>query len=164
MDKSAALKFLRKNQPMPPDVSLTQDLIDAYDEARRFFLDNPAEESIPLFLNSFGDGMGLGVYQLVEDVIARHPSETVVPYLKTSLRSDKPSVRYWSAQIAATVASPQLVPELGQLLNDAGPDIRESAIIALERIDDDRVTQLLRERLAVETDDAVRKLIMDILE
>lgn len=52
---------------MPNDYDITQELINKYNNVRLYFSANPAEEAIPLFLQSFGEGDGFGVYQLVED-------------------------------------------------------------------------------------------------
>ncbi len=65
MTTDDALDFLRRHQPMPDDEVLTEDLIQQYDEVRQHFIDSPDQRCIPLFLGSFGDGDGFGVYQLV---------------------------------------------------------------------------------------------------
>lgn len=57
MTKDEALDFLRQHQPMPPDREFTDEVIRNYEEVRRFFLKHPYSECIPLFLNSFGEGM-----------------------------------------------------------------------------------------------------------
>lgn len=69
MTKKEALAFLALNQPMPNDYDITQELINKYNNVRLYFSANPAEEAIPLFLQSFGEGDGFGVYQLVEDFL-----------------------------------------------------------------------------------------------
>ena len=65
MTKDDALNFLLRYQPMPSDKDLTQDIIDKYDDVRKFFIKNPDRKAIELFLRSFGEGDGRGVYQLV---------------------------------------------------------------------------------------------------
>lgn len=68
MTKDEALQFLLEHQPMPSEQLLTQELINKYDDVRKYFIENPAKEAIPLFMQSYGDGDARGVYQLVEDV------------------------------------------------------------------------------------------------
>ena len=41
MDREAALQFLREHQPMPPEDQVDDDLIDRYDEVRKYFIANP---------------------------------------------------------------------------------------------------------------------------
>lgn len=57
MTKKEALAFLALNQPMPNDYDITQELINKYNNVRLYFSANPAEEAIPLFLQSFGKVM-----------------------------------------------------------------------------------------------------------
>lgn len=71
---------------MPDDIDLSEQLIEEYDNVRKFFLCYQDKECIPLFLNSFGAINGAGVYQLVEDVILQYPKEDVIPHLKKTLR------------------------------------------------------------------------------
>jgi hypothetical protein len=65
MNKEKAIEFLKKHQPMPDDDSLSTELINEYDMVRKYFLMNPDEECIPLFLNSYGKIDGYGVYKLI---------------------------------------------------------------------------------------------------
>jgi len=53
MNKFEAIEFLKHHQPLPDDNELTKEIIDNYDEVRKFFKSNPDEICIPLFLNSF---------------------------------------------------------------------------------------------------------------
>jgi len=71
------IDFLHKNQPMPQDENLSEEMITIYDDARRFFEHHPNKLCIPLFLNSFGERDGFGVYQLVENLIFMFPKEEV---------------------------------------------------------------------------------------
>jgi hypothetical protein len=88
MEKEDALKFLELHQPMPPDEEIDNELIEKYDDVRKYFLGNKDIRCIPLFLNSFGFIDGLGVYQLVEDVITMYEERDVVPSLIKSLSSN----------------------------------------------------------------------------
>jgi hypothetical protein len=152
MDKETALTFLRQHQPMPPDNQLTEEFIQEYDEIRQYFISHPDPECIPLFLNSFGDGSGFGVYQLVEDAINIYSPDQVVPHLIEALRSNYPSVRYWCAQIAEYFPVPELVDPLQELLFSRDRDIRSAAASALEGITDRRVDALLQQALKFEAD------------
>lgn len=66
MTTDEALQFLSNHQPMPSDKDLTEELINQYDSVRCYFISHPDDRAINLFLRSYGDGDGWGVYQLVE--------------------------------------------------------------------------------------------------
>src|SRR5215207_5765235 len=95
---------------------MPDELVWQFEGVRKFFLTNRDERCVPLLLNSFGEGDAHGVYQLVEDVILAFPHEVVVPALEESLRNPAGSVRYWSAQIAASYPRQELAPPLIDLL------------------------------------------------
>lgn len=137
MTRDEALTFLMKHQPMPADASLSQDLIDSYDEIRKHFEESPDSNAIELFLRSFGDWNGLGVYQLVENVFYNCPRVDVVAALKKVLEDDciPESVRYWSTQIAAAFGDEDLRKGLNISLKSRSIDIREAAELAIEMLD-----------------------------
>ena len=163
MNKDTAIAFLRSHQPMPNDDILDESLIDKYDEVRKFFIDNPSEECIPLFLNSFGEYDGFGVYQLVEDVILKFKHEVVIRYLSESLKSEHKGVRYWSAQIALLFPDEILIEPLSCLLTDEVCDIRMAAIMALAEISDPDIKKILNSHLSLETDDDIKEFITDVI-
>ena len=127
-----ALRFLRDHQPMPPTDGMPEELVQRFDEARKFFIESPDVRCVSLLLNSFGEGDAHGVYQLVEEAILAFPDEVVVLALANSLRNPTGSVRYWSAQIAANYRSQELVEPLIELLTWGNLDERVAAVTALE--------------------------------
>ncbi len=164
MNREDAFRFLEKYQPLPADSALTDGVFTQYDRVRKFFLENPDEASIPLFLNSFGEGDGLGAYQLIEDVLAKHSVQAVVPHLLGSLTSPYRSVRYWSAQIAAVFPDSRLVDPLAVLLLEVNDfDMRYAAVTALEQIEDAQILRVLRDALKRESDDEIRHLIQEVI-
>lgn len=164
MDKEKALSFLKENQPMPNDKNLNEGLISMYDEVRRYFLANPDEECLPLFLNSFGEYDGMGVYQLVEDVILKFSHDKVVNCLLEALKSKFNGVKYWCAQICALFPDEKLINPLEKLLNDSNQDIRMSVITSLSQIQYEKVITILKNQLSVEEDDEVKDFLMDVIE
>ena len=136
MIKSEALQFLSEHQPMPSDQDLTQELIDKYDSVRKFFIENPAKEAIPLFMQSYGDGDGWGVYQLVEDVFYECDVNDVVMSILNILEDTSISkgVRYWVTQLAAAFPDKKLINGLNISLSSGDEDIYEAAVIALNII------------------------------
>ena len=163
MNKEKGLSFLKQNQPMPNDEKLSKSLISMYDEVRRYFLANPDEECLPLFLNSFGEYDGLGVYQLVEDVILKFKHDKVVDCLKETLKSKNNGVKYWCAQICALFPDEKLINPLAELLNNPNQDIRISVITSLSQIQDNRVITALRNQLNVQKEDEVKDFLINII-
>jgi len=153
MNKETALNFLRAHQPMPPDDKLTKDLIKQYDEIIDFFIQSPDPKCVPLFLNSFGDGEGNGLYEQVEQVFYTFAASEVVPHLVKTLKSEHAGVRYWSAQIAMDYSVSELIDPLEQLLlNDEIDETRQFAAAALEDIPDQRVDEIFEKQLKIEQD------------
>lgn len=163
MTQDEALSFLKNHQPLSDDAMLEQDVIKKYDEVRKFFLNNPDPICIPLFLNSFGNGSGFGVYQLIEDVLALYPEEQVIRHLKEALRSEYNGVRYWSSQIASSFPDSDLIPPLVELLNEQDSDARFSVISALAQIKDESIISIIQKAKSIEVDTEVLELIEDVL-
>lgn len=164
MDKEKALRFLKENQPMPNDKILNESMITMYDEVRKYFLANPDKECLLLFLNSFGEYNGMGVYQLVEDVILRFEHDEVVNCLLEALKSKYNGVKYWCAQICSLFPDRKLINPLEELLSDSNQDIRMSAITSLSQIQEDKVIAILKNQLIIEVDVEVKDFLIDVLE
>ena len=163
MNKEEAIRFLKKYQPMPPDHQIPKAVIEKYDEVRIYFFKNPYHECIPLFLNSFGEGDGYGIYPLVEDVLSHFHSLEVSPHLRKGLSSPYRSVRYWCTQVAASFPSFDLIEPLAKILSEQDFDMKYAAITALEQITDDRVTRILKETYKREPEPELRALIEEIV-
>lgn len=134
MTVDEALSFLSDHQPMPSDEQLTQNLIDKYDEVRKFFISRPDNRAIKLFLLSYGEGDGWGVYQLVEDFFYRCNDNDVKHELKEVLENKTipNSVRYWSTQMAAAFSDEKLRKGLEVSLQSENSDIKYAAEMALD--------------------------------
>ncbi|WP_412503120.1 hypothetical protein [Shewanella chilikensis] len=139
MNRSEAFAFLHEHQPMPDDNELTQELIDRYDEVRKFFVATPEKEAISLFLNSYGKGDGWGVYQLVEDFFYKCNQDDVVCEIKKVLEdpSVPDGVRYWVTQVSGVFPDDRLKKGLETSLNSEDEDIQDAAKLALDLISDD---------------------------
>ncbi len=164
MDKEKALSFLKENQPMPNDRNLDENLISMYDEVRKYFLDNPDEECLPLFLNSFGEYDGMGVYQLVEDVILKFQHDDVVKNLLEALKSKYSGVKYWCVQICESFPDEKLIDPLRGLLSDPNQDIKIAVITSLVQIQDNKVVCILKNQLNFEKDEEVKNFLIDVIE
>jgi hypothetical protein len=162
MSANKHLEFLVANQPLPPTKLLSQNQLDSYDEARRYFLSNLDNRCIPLFLGSFGEGDGCGLYQLIPDVLALHDHGVVVPHLKNALSSQSDSIKYWSAQVAARIRCADLLPELFTMFTHENPDLRTSAYIAAGRIGGDVALSHLLNAKQHEDDELALEILSDM--
>ncbi len=138
MTREDAFNFLLKYQPMPSDKDLTQDIINEYDRVRLYFIENPDKNAIELFLRSYGDGDGWGVYQLVEDFFYRCYEADVKKELKKVLEDIMipNSVRYWATQTAAAFYDETLRDGLEISLKSKNTDIKEAAEMAISFLND----------------------------
>ncbi len=164
MTHDDAISFLREHQPLPRDRNLGKALIERYDDVRKYFLEHPDTDTIPLFLNSFGNGSGFGVYQLIEDVIRKHPKSTVLPHLVAALRNSSGSVRYWSAEIASDFPDVKLVEPLIEILTEKEDDARYAAVAALSFIEDSRIVPALERARDNNADPGLEDLLVEILQ
>ena len=155
--KLEAISFLKQHQPMPDDKELGKNDIEKYEEIRKFFIDNPDEECIPLFLNSFGDKDGFGVYQMVEDVMSMYEAEKVLPHILKALQNEHNGIKYWNVQIAANSPDQRLFMPLSKLVLDEDVDIKMASIsslaqLAINDINKAEVTDILKQ-VCEETED-----------
>ena len=164
MNKFEAIEFLKHYQPLPDDNELTKEIIDNYDEVRKFFKSNPDEICIPLFLNSFGYVSGFGVYQLIEDVIRLFDKDKIIPHIKKALSSQHKGIRYWNTQIAAIFPDKKLINELANGLNENDFDMKYAAITALEQIGGLETKTLLERALEKENDKELKELLCEVIK
>lgn len=167
--KTEAISFLQEHQPMPKDNELNDVIINKYDEVREFFINNPDNQCIPLFLNSFGGKDGLGVYQMVEFVISMYSKEEVLPHVINALHSPHNGVRYWGAQIASNYPDEMLFESLCDLLSEEDDDIIAATItalaqLALSNISVNMVMKVLEDVIKKITDEEIKEFAEEVLE
>lgn len=168
LTKYEAFSFLEEHQPMPKDDELKESEIDKYEEVRKYFLDNPDEKCIPLFLNSFGGKDGLGVYQVVEDVILMYDSEIVLPHILKALDSTYEGVKYWAIQISSNFPSECLFNPLVSLLKLKDEDIKLATItaiaqLALNNIKKEEVIHILEKECKRISDEDIKEFAEEVL-
>ena len=166
--KVEAISFLKKHQPMPNDEDLEKKEIEEYERVRKFFLKNPDEQCIPLFLNSFGGKSGFGVYQMVEDVILMYDAKKVIPYLLEGFNSLYDSVRYWNVQIAANFIDSSLFVPLVNLLQSKDVDIKFATItalaqLALNNMKSDEIINIIKNEYEKTCDEDIREFCEEVL-
>jgi hypothetical protein len=138
MNKNNALLFLKQHQPLPSDSEMSENLISEFDDVRKFFIEHPCDEAIPLFLRCFGDGDGFGVYQLVEDVFYKIKLNTIKSFIKEALEdySLPNSCKYWTIQISTAFPDNSYRKSLITALSSSNEDIREAAEFALSLLEE----------------------------
>ncbi|WP_424409888.1 hypothetical protein [Pasteurella sp. PK-2025] len=134
MNKEDAILFLKNHQPLPDDENLTIEIIEEFDKIRKFFILEPDDEIISLFLNSYGNGDGWGVYPLVEDVLLNCTRENVILEIKKILEDKNTSdnIRYWVTQNAEYFVDKRLEKGLKLSLTSENKDISETAKYILD--------------------------------
>lgn len=164
-----ALSFLKEHQPMPSDDELTEYEIGKYEEVRKFFLNNVDAQCIPLFLNSFGGKDGLGVYQMVEDVILMYDKEEVLPHILNAFNSTCEYVIYWCVQIASNFPNADLFMPLTKFIKHDDEDIKIASITSLAQLalNDIRiydVIDVLKKEIEIMSDEEVKEFAEEVLE
>ena len=167
--KTEAISFLQEHQPMPKDNELSDEIINKYDEVRDYFINNPDNQCVPLFLNSFGGKDGLGVYQMVEFAITMYDKKEVLPHVLNALHSPYDSVRYWATQIASNYPDETLFELLCNLLSEEDDDIRSATItalaqLALNNIRTNDVIDVLKNEIERISDEEVKEFAEEVLE
>ena len=163
MTADEALEFLRAHQPLPASDVIDENLLRRFDDVCQYFASYPDIRSIPLILNSFGEGDGHGVYQLVADTLLAHPEDVVVAGLLESLRSPSESIRLWSAMFSANYSRPELVAPLADILRQDCADNRMFAAIALRVIGTPKALKELQIALGTETEADIKEVIQEAL-
>jgi len=165
MTDNEAIDFLKNHQPMPNDIFLNQniEILNIYEQVRKHFLHSFNKSCVPLFLNSFGDINGFGVYQLVEDVILRYEADIVLPHLIENIENGTYPVKYWCTQIAALFPDNRLIESLKNSFNGASFDLKYHIIIAMGNIENTEAKDLLISLLTKETNEELVDLIKSYL-
>lgn len=166
--RTDALSFLKKHQPMPSDNELKKEIIEKYEETRTFFLNNPDEQCIPLLLNSFGGKDGLGVYQMVEEVIVMYDKEVVLPHILNAFESTFESVKYWCIQISSSFPDTRLFNPLIKLLQLDDEDIKTATItslaqLALNGICTNEIINVLEDEIERMNDEETKEFAEEVL-
>ena len=168
MDRDSAIAFMHANRPMPPEAELTDADAQTFDEIRQHFIANPNPVCIPLFLNAFGDGMRLGVYQFCDDEFRCYEQSELTPHIVAARRSPVACTRWWAANWAMDFPDPEMLDALRVVESSSeDSDAHYFAIAALGDIwhatRSADVKHILEDRQSRETDLELIELCDDIL-
>jgi hypothetical protein len=169
MTTAEALAFLQLYQPLPSDEVLGQNtaIIDTYWAVIKHFTNHPDERCVPLLLNSFGKGDGLGVYQMVDDALLPLDPQIVMKALLHNLARSvelTQPVLYWNPNLCLAFANVEMQEYLAPLLFHTDIDVRMATIIALSGINNLESRHILLAHLTLESDSDVVALIHEVLE
>ena len=153
---------------MPSDREVKQEELETYEEVRKYFLSNFDEQCIPLFLNSFGEKDGFGIYQMVEDVIIMYDKEVVLPYILNAFNNPSDYVKYWCIQISSNFPDESLFVPLTKLLQSEDEDIKLAAITALAQlvlngISVKEVIKVMKDEIDKTTNEEIKQFITEVL-
>lgn len=167
--KIEALSFLEEHQPMPKDEELKKEEIEKYEEVRKFFLNNPDEKCIPLFLNSFGGKDGFGIYQMVEDVITKFSKTAILPHALNALKNKSNNVKYWCVQLISNYPDRRFFNPLVEVLELEDEDIKVATItalaqLALNNLCVNEVIKVLEDEIERIKDEEIKGFAAEVLE
>ncbi len=98
MERTQAIEFLLKHQPMPPDDQATDELFDEYEDVLDHIEEHPDLGFVPLLLGSPGKGKACGLYGRAAGAVFRmFPYEEISAQVLAALGSEDPGVHYWIA-------------------------------------------------------------------
>ena len=163
MSKEEFISFLKKNQPLPSDLVAADELFEEFERARIYFTQQIEPSAVPLLIGALGEGDGHGIYPMVETTLCTYPSDVVIAALRNGLRSEYPSVRYWSAQFSASYPVNELLDELIFAFHQGNDDTRIAVVTALEIIGTEKAFEYLRLFQSEGQADPVSSLIEEVL-
>jgi hypothetical protein len=130
----AALAFLAKHQPLPPDDKLSEPLIRRFDAARRYFELNPDPRCVEPILRALPHGSsGFGVYQLLDGLLRAQDREVVLAVLRVIL-ADPGGAREWAMEFAAEYPDGEIARRAAALVADADEDTAWWAVHYLDEV------------------------------
>jgi HEAT repeats len=163
MTTDEAIAFLQQHQPMPPDDDWSQELADEFLSVCKYLSKHPDLRTVPLMLNCFGNGDGLGLYSEVEVALDRFPVDVVVQHLRKALESSQVSVRRRCLEILPEYADRSLLPQIVRSLRSSDLEEQAWAANALGAIwtPDDR--QIVRDVLPAVASKAAQERLGELL-
>ena len=132
MDSEHALSFLRTHQPMPSDRAITDEEAATFVVILELFQTEPDERCLPLLIHSVSSDTGLGVYEHIKFVLAAHPREQVVHYLRKGLEDGNYGVLHRCCWWATDVDAWELADLIQPLVAHPDEDVRDAAQAFME--------------------------------
>lgn len=117
--------------PMPDDTEATGEQLARYDDIVNALAQYEDKRCIRPLIESFGYGIGNGVYWGVVHLLERFAVDETDPILLEGLQNPNPGTRMWSALMLGRSENQLAIPELLRLLDDSKELVRAEAVIAL---------------------------------
>ena len=127
MNIRQALTFLEHHQPMPNDQEVTQNLCDSFVECMQFLKENPESKSVVLLINSVSEYTGLGMYEMISDVLIKQERSVVLFALKKALNQGNDAVKYRCCWWAIDLNAWCLIKEISALATSCNNDLSDAA-------------------------------------
>jgi hypothetical protein len=127
MNIRQALTFLAQHQPMPSDQEVTENLCDTFVECMQFLKKNPEPKSVVLLINTVSEYTGLGMYEMISDVLLKQERTVVLFALKKALNQGNDAVKYRSCWWAIDLNAWCLFKEISALVNSCNTDLSDAA-------------------------------------
>ena len=127
MNTEQALKFLEAHQPMPSDLTITDEQGATFAAILEHFQVELDERCIPLLIHSVSPDTGLGMYEHIKFVLMAHPREQVVPHIRRALLDGNDGVRYRCCWWACDTDAWELIDAIQPLANHPDEETKTSA-------------------------------------
>lgn len=142
------LTRLKKLSPMPDDETVTDHQLAEYAaiiaELERMLDQNKDPRAIRPLIDSFGCGVGSGVYETTLRLLEKFEPEQLFPHLTKAVQQGGPGSRSWSAIILGHTQDIKAIPYLLPLLDDPEELVRADAVLALGAIGDPSTRQAVQ--------------------
>ncbi|RJG36506.1 hypothetical protein [Motilimonas pumila] len=127
MNIEESLQFLAKHQPMPSDLEITNVQCDLFVASLELFQNSHDVRCIPLFMNCVSEHTGMGMYEIIADVLMNQDRVNVIRGLRDGLQSNDIAIKYRCCWWALELDAWELLPIIEPLVNSDNEDLRDAS-------------------------------------
>ena len=163
MNPQAAYEFLRNHVHISEDVD--QTTIDTLNKAYQVAARSREDRFALVVMESFGDHMGWGMFQVCNDVLSCLSRSSVISAINKCLQSDHPGHRWWASHWSVEYADAALKDSLLQhIASERDEDSHTFALDALVTIHQETEDALIALALKQYKESCSDDLVQEILE
>lgn len=148
---------------MPDDDAVSQELLDTYYQIISELEPYNDPEIIQPIINSFGYGLGYGLYQTARGILEKFSLEQLENALIFALNNGERGSRMWAANTLGLFRCERAIPYLRLRLNDPEEYVRSEAVSALGRMLDPESRELI-EKMKNDSSKEVRSIVEIVLK
>lgn len=122
-----SLEFLVKHQPMPSDLIITEEQCEQFLCALELFQSVQDPRCVPLLINCISEHTGMGMYEIISDVLINQERRGVIENLKLGLQSPDNAIKYRCCWWALDLDAWELTDLIEPLVASNIDDLRDAA-------------------------------------